>query len=179
MLDLILIGLLLLGFIVGLRRGFILQIVHLAGFIAAFVVAYLYVDNLAPQLKLWIPYPTLSDEAVFSLFFDSEQLEAAYYRAISFALLFFGTKIIMQIIGSMLDFLADLPLLRTLNGWAGGVLGLVEVYLVTFVLLYISALLPVEIVQSAMNDSVLAKGIVEHTPLFSEKIKQLWFQHIA
>ena len=53
MLDLIIIFLFIMGLIVGIRRGFIMQIVHLSGFIAAFVVAYMFYADLAPKLKLW------------------------------------------------------------------------------------------------------------------------------
>ncbi len=178
MIDLILIGVLVVGFLIGLRRGLILQLVHLTGFIAAFIIAYLYFDELAPKLRLWIPYPTVSEESSLAMFVNAGFLEDAYYRAIAFAMLFFATKIILQILGSMLDFLADLPILRTINGWLGGILGFVEVYLVIFLFLYIAALVPLTSIQTAMADSVVAKAMVEHTPVFSEKIKSMWIAEI-
>jgi uncharacterized membrane protein required for colicin V production len=178
MLDLAIILILGIGFLIGLRRGFILQIVHLTGFIAAFVVSYLYFDDLAPHLKLWVPYPVLNDGSMMSLIFSSADLEMAYYRAIAFALLFFSTKIIMQIVGSMLDFLAHLPILKQINGWAGGFLGFVEVYLIIFILLYIGALVPVELIQAHMQDSFIAMAIVQHTPIFSGTIHELWIENI-
>ncbi|WP_449537192.1 CvpA family protein [Ferdinandcohnia sp. Marseille-Q9671] len=174
MFDLVLIIILLLGFIIGLRRGFILQIVHLTGFIVAFIVAYLYYDELTPKLVLWIPYPTFGDAETMQFLFESTNLETAYYRAIAFAIIFFATKFLMQILGSMLDFLANLPILKQINGWAGGLLGFVEVYLLVFIVLYIGALLPVELVQSNLNDSFMAKFIVQHTPFFTGKIKDMW-----
>jgi uncharacterized membrane protein required for colicin V production len=179
MLDLALLLILLFGFFVGLKRGLILQIVHLTGFIVSFIVAYLYYDNLAPKLKLWVPYPSLGGDNVVQVFLESSYLEGAYYRAVAFASLFFATKIIMQIIGSMLDFLAHLPVLKQINGWAGGLLGLIEVYFIVFIILYIGALIPMESVQSAINDSFLAKTIVKHTPIISAKIKDLWFDYVS
>jgi uncharacterized membrane protein required for colicin V production len=178
MLDLAILLILGIGFLIGLKRGFILQIVHLTGFIAAFIVSYLYFDDLAPKLKLWVPYPELSDGSMMSLIFSNADLETAYYRAIAFALLFFGTKIFMQILGSMLDFLAHLPLLKQINSWAGGLLGFVEVYLIMFILLYIGALLPVELIQSHLQDSFMAMTIVQHTPIFSGTIRDLWIENI-
>jgi uncharacterized membrane protein required for colicin V production len=174
MFDLVLIIILLMGFLVGLRRGFILQIVHLTGFIVAFIVAYLYYDELMPKLILWIPYPSFGDAETMKFLFDSTNLETSYYRAIAFAIIFFATKFLWQIIGSMLDFLANLPILKQINGWAGGLLGFVEVYLIVFIVLYIGALLPVEMVQSNLNDSFMAKMIVQHTPFFTGKIKDMW-----
>ncbi|MFC4321018.1 CvpA family protein [Litchfieldia salsa] len=179
MLNILLLIILVMGFLIGLKRGFILQIVHLAGFIVAFIVAYLYSGDLAPKLTLWIPYPELSGVQPLEFLMENTDLESAYYHSIAFAILFFITKILMQIFGSMLDFLAQLPILKQVNGWAGGVLGFVEVYLILFILLYIGALMPVEAVQASISESSMAKAIVQHTPIFSGKIKDLWFTHLA
>lgn len=124
MLDLVILFLILIGFFVGLKRGFILQFIHLTGFIIAFIVATLYYKDLAPKLTLWIPYPNLSTDAPLHFIFDNENMEFAYYRAISFAVIFFLVKIFLQIIGAMLDFMAHIPVLKQLNIWAGGLLGL-------------------------------------------------------
>jgi uncharacterized membrane protein required for colicin V production len=179
MLDLVLLLIFGMGFLIGLKRGFILQIVHLTGFIVAFIISYLYHDDLAPTLKLWIPYPSLQDGTIMAILFDNADLEMAFYRAISFAILFFGTKLVMQIIGSMLDFLAHFPILKQINGWAGGILGFVEVYLIVFIILYIGALIPVQLIQTYIQDSFIAMTIVQHTPLFSGTIRELWIEHVG
>ncbi|MGV2937983.1 CvpA family protein [Mesobacillus sp. LC4] len=179
MLDLAVLAILLIGFIVGLKRGFILQTIHLVGFIAAFIVAYIYYDQLAPKLTLWIPYPNLGSNSTLNLLFENANLEDAYYRAIAFAAIFFAVKILLQIIGSMLDFVAHLPVLKQLNVWAGGFLGFVEVYLLLFIVLYIAALLPIQAIQGPLNDSILAENIIKNTPVFSQQIKQLWIEYVA
>ena len=81
----------------------------------------------------------------------------------------------MQIIGSMLDFVARNSDYKQLNVWAGGLLGFLEVYLILFILLYVAALFPIESIQSVINQSWVAKGIIHHTPLLSQKIHDLWF----
>lgn len=174
MLTLILLVILAGGFLIGLRRGLVFQIVHLTGLIVAFVVAYLYFDDLAPRLRLWIPYPSGATEGTFSFFSNALSLEDAYYNAIAFAILFFATKILMHIIGSMLDFLTDLPLLHTANRWLGGAFGFIEVYLIVFLFLCLAALIPVDYIQHAVSHSVLAQAMVQHTPVISEHIKELW-----
>lgn len=179
MLDLAVLAILIMGFIVGLKRGFILQSIHLVGFIIAFIVAYIYYDQLAPKLTLWIPYPNLGSNNTLNFIFENADLESAYYRAIAFAAIFFAVKILLQIIGSMLDFVAHLPILRQLNVWAGGLLGLVEVYLILFIVLYIAALLPIQAIQTPLNDSILAENIVINTPILSQQVKQLWIEYIA
>ncbi|NSL51541.1 CvpA family protein [Calidifontibacillus erzurumensis] len=175
MFDIILLSILVIGFFIGFRRGFILQVFYFASFIAAIVVAYFYSDDISPFIKLWVPFPSLNGNSAVSFLFDTIKIEEIYYRAISFAALFFGTKLTLRMIGSMLNFLADVPILRTINGWLGGALGLVEVYLLMFILLYIANLLPIDTVQAFVNDSVLAKGMIEHTPIVSGKLKELSF----
>ena len=179
MVDLALAVILLFGFLIGLRRGFILQLIHLAGFAAAFIAAYLYYDELAPKLDLWIPYPSLGNVEGLKLFLGAEGIESAYYNAIAFSIIFFGARILLQMVGSMLDFVAYLPILKQLNRWGGALLGFAEVYLIIFILLYIAALLPVSNVQSLMDSSILAELIVKQTPFLSDKVNELWFQYGA
>jgi uncharacterized membrane protein required for colicin V production len=177
MLDLAIIIFLIIGFFVGLKRGFILQLVHLIGFIIAYVVANSYYEQLAPKLTLWIPYPNFGNVTTLKVLTDSSNMEAAFYRAIAFVIIFFAVKALLQIIGSMLDFVAHLPVLRQLNILGGGLLGFIEVYLVVFILLYISALLPIEFLQNALDQSIMAKVIVNHTPILSQQIKSMWIEY--
>lgn len=179
MLNLAISVILFIGFLVGLKRGFILQVIHLTGFVIAFIVAYMYYEELAEKILLWIPYPSFGDESAIQFLFNSVNLENAYYRAIAFVMIFFAVKILLQIIGSMLDFVANLPILKSLNLWGGAILGFLEVYLVLFIILYIAFLLPIEQLQTILNESGLAKGIVEHTPYFSSKIYHLWIEYLG
>ncbi|WP_071460324.1 CvpA family protein [Bacillus massilinigeriensis] len=179
MLDIILLILLLAGFLIGLKRGFVLQSIHMTGFILAFIVATLYCVKLGEKLTLWIPYPNADSYPAAGLVLGSEAVEQGFYRAIAFAIIFFGIKIVLQIIGSMLDFVAHLPVVKTVNIWAGGILGFAEVYVIAFILLYISALLPLEAIQVPLQDSFLAEGMVKHTPLLSSQLKELWLEYSA
>ncbi|UOQ47194.1 CvpA family protein [Gracilibacillus caseinilyticus] len=176
MVNLILIVLFIIGVLVGMRRGFILQVLHLTGFIVAFIVAATYYDDLASNLELWIPYPEIMSDASWAVFLEAVPLETAYYNAIAFGALFFVSKIILQIIATMLDFVADLPFLRLINSWLGAVLGFVEVYLLIFVALYILALAPVSHIQTMIDHSGIATSIIEHTPVLSEKLTNYWFE---
>ncbi|HEY4551963.1 MAG TPA: CvpA family protein [Bacillaceae bacterium] len=176
MVDLALLFLLVIGFFVGLRRGFILQLIHMIGFIISFIVAYMYYDELAPKLKLWVPYPDLEAGSTLKLAVEGANLDEAFYRAIAFAIIFFAVRIVLGIIGSALDFVASLPILKTLNVWAGGILGFLETYILLFILLYISALLPISPVQNALNDSFMAQAMVEHTPILSSEVKKWWIE---
>ncbi|GIN38707.1 CvpA family protein [Heyndrickxia sp. FSL K6-6286] len=179
MINLVILLILVIGFFVGLKRGFILQLIHITGFIIAFIIAYMYFKDLAPHLKLWIPYPALDDNNSIAMLLKGMNLETAYYRAIAFAIIFFAVKIILHIIGSALDFVARLPIIKPLNIWAGGILGFVEVYLIIFILLYIAALLPIDSIQTSLDQSFIAKGIIKNTPFLSKQIEEWWITNIS
>ncbi|MEC2076846.1 CvpA family protein [Metabacillus fastidiosus] len=176
MLDFILIIILAIGLFTGLKRGFILQLIHLTGFIIAFIVAYQFFDDLAPHMKLWIPYPMTGEGPIMLSLLTGDYLEDAFYRAISFVILFIGTKIVMHIIGSMLDFVALLPVLKQLNKWAGSILGFLENYLIMFIMLFIAALIPIDQLQQTLDQSILANLIVNHTPYLSQAVNEIWLQ---
>lgn len=175
MFDLIIIVLLVFGFLIGLKRGFILQLFHLVGFIIAFILAAKYYDILGERLALWIPYPELSNDSSWAEFLQALPLENGFYNAISFAIIFFAVKVILHIIASMLDFVASLPILNSVNKLLGSIFGFLEIYLLLFIVLYILALTPIEGIQSWINDSSIALYMIENTPYLSEKVKDLWF----
>ncbi|TCT25048.1 putative membrane protein required for colicin V production [Melghiribacillus thermohalophilus] len=179
MVDIFIFILIIMGIFIGLRRGFIMQFMHLTGFIIAFVFAVIYYDNLAPLLELWIPYPEIQDDSTWAIFVNTLPLEHAFYNAVAFAILFFGVKIILQIVANMLDFIAELPVLNSFNGMLGAVLGFIEVYFILFIMLYFLSLVPVVFIQKLIDSSFLAQFIVEHTPVISNQIKSLWFTHVA
>ena len=178
MISLILLLILVFGFFMGLKRGFILQLMHLTGFIIAFIVAAIYYKKLAGHLSFWIPYPEIGDETVWAIFNSAMSLEDAFYNGIAFVIIFFITKIVLQIIASMLDFVARIPLLRPINKLLGSILGFLEVYFIMFVVLYLIALVPIESIQTKLDSSFIAKLIVEKTPFLSNGIESLWFTEL-
>ena len=178
MVSLIIIALLIFGFFMGLRRGFVLQLMHLIGFLISFIVAIFLYKKLAEHLALWIPYPEISNDTILAVFLDTMPLESAFYNAIAFAMIFFLTKIVLQIITSMLDFIARLPFIRTVNGLFGAALGFIEVYVIIFILLFIAALVPIDMIQLRLEGSTVAKLIIEHTPILTKYVESLWFVEI-
>ena len=109
---------------------------------------------------------------------DGANFDEAFYRAIAFVLIFIATRIILGIIGSALDIVASLPVIRWLNIIAGGALGTIEMYLFIFILLYIAALVPTASIQTALADSILSDLVLNHTPYFSAEIKKWWIDFV-
>ena len=162
------------SFFIGRRRGFILQVVHLVSFVVSIVVAYTYFRQLAVYIRLWIPYPQFSQDSTVGMIINSFDAESVYYSGIAFAILFFATKIALHLIGSMLDFLAHMPILRSVNTLLGGILCFVETYLIIFILLFVIALFPIEVVQSTIQKSIVVQLMLNYTPFLSDWIKELW-----
>src|SRR5690625_7945493 len=103
MITILLIVILLFGFMMGLKRGFILQLLHLVGFIVSFIVASMYFRKLAEQLSLWIAYPELADDQVWVVFLNSMPLDDDVYNVFAFAIIFFVIHIYIDIVSKNTD----------------------------------------------------------------------------
>lgn len=175
MLDLLILVILIVGILVGGRRGFVVQAIHMFGFIIAIIVALFYYKSLAQKFLLWIPYPGFAESATSTLELIGLDVDRTFYRIIAFALIFFATKLVLQIIGSMLDFLKYLPILGSINRLLGAVLGLVECYFLLFIALYVLALLPLEGLQVRLDNSFITGLMLEHTPIISSLFQNWWY----
>lgn len=179
MLDLIILIVLAAGLVIGLKRGFIVQVLHLTSFIIALIVAYIYYKPLAQKFVLWVPYPGVTDAGSLSIVIDSLDLDRTFYRVLAFAIIFFVVKFTLQIVTSIFDFLAYLPVLKSVNKLLGAVLGFVEHYLLLFIALYVLVLLPIETIQNLMSKSLLAKLILEHTPIITSMFQNWWYIYVG
>ncbi|MBE1554465.1 CvpA family protein [Sporosarcina limicola] len=178
MLDLLILFLLLGGLITGFRRGLIVQIIHMTGFIVALVVAYTYYKQLAEKFVLWIPYPGVTAGSKLSMTIEQLDLDETFYRLLAFVLIFLVVKFGLQLIASMFDFLKYLPVLGFIARFGGAMLGFVEFYILMFLILYLIAMLPIDFVQNMISNSLLANTMFEHTPILSESVKKWWYIYI-
>ena len=175
MLDLIILFVLLGGLIVGAKRGFIVQIMHIVSFVIALIVAFIYYKPLANKFVFWVPYPGVTDTGNLGVVIDQLDLDSTFYRVIAFAVIFFAVKITLQIVASIFDFIAYLPVLQSLNRILGGILGMIEYYLLMFIALYVIALLPIAPIQNLMSKSLLSGLILEHTPIITKMFQNWWY----
>lgn len=175
MLSIILLLGILISIIVGVRRGFILQAIHMVGFFIAFIAASIFYSKVSTKLIMWVPFPSGGSSTGLKLLFNEKGLEAAYYNAISFFLIFIIVKITLQIVASLFDFLASFPLLKQFNHLLGGVLSFIEFYIITLIIITIFAMVPVATIQNSIQGSFVAKQMILHTPLISSIIEAMWF----
>ncbi|MDJ0330948.1 CvpA family protein [Planococcus sp. S3-L1] len=178
MLDILLVILLVGGIIVGAKRGFIVQLIHMIGFVVALVAAYKYYKPLSEYFVLWIPYPAINENSQFTLVVDQLDLDQTFYQLLAFALIFFVVKFALQLVASMFDFLKFLPVLGFFSKILGAILGFIEAYILLFIFIYVFALLPLDVVQNQLENSGLAQSMIENTPYFSEKVKEWWYIYL-
>lgn len=175
MVDLLILLLLLGGLITGFKRGLVVQFIHMIGFIIALTVAYKYYKQIADKFVLWIPYPGVTAGAKLSLKVEQLDLDLTFYRLLAFVLLFVVVKFATQLLASMFDFLKHLPVLGFVSRLFGAALGFVEFYIVIFFILYVVAMLPIDLIQQFIGKSLLGKAILEHTPILTESVKKWWY----
>lgn len=175
MLDILIIFLLLGGLITGFRRGLIVQLIHMTGFIIALVVAYTYYKTLAEKFVLWVPYPGVTADSKLSFVVGELDLDETFYRILAFVLIFIIVKFVLQLVASMFDFLTYLPVLGFVARLTGALFGFIEFYILIFLVLYVGYLLPIEFIQKTIGNSILAGTMFEHTPFLSETVKNWWY----
>lgn len=166
MIDLIILIFFIIGIFSGWQRGFINSLIRIVGFFLSFYLAYHYYQQTASVIKKIIPInfndPTHGNAEHF------------VYQIIAFAILFIGTRIVISVLGSMINGIFQLPVLKQINAFAGGVLGFVEIYLVLLLALFIALIVPVDQVSHYVHQSKIAYFMVQNTPFVSTKLLELW-----
>lgn len=104
--DWVLLGVLLASMVVGLWRGLVYEVLSLAGWVAAFVVA----QWLAPEVVGWLPFV--------------KGAPASVQYAVAFAVVFVGTVFAAGMVSWLIKKLVETVGLRPVDRTLGGVFGL-------------------------------------------------------
>ncbi|EUJ44376.1 CvpA family membrane protein [Listeria rocourtiae FSL F6-920] len=94
--------------------------------------------------------------------------ENAYYNSIAFLLIFLVATIVVHMIASLFKGVTNVPVLRQVNGLIGAALGVLQTYLIVFLILYVGAIFPAEWSQNVISGSSVAEWILKNTPLLSD-----------
>lgn len=162
--DAVIILLIFLGYFIGKKRGFLPQLVSLVGFFLIVVGSFVLKNPVSQFLYEKLPF--LNFMGVFK---GVTILNIIFYEVIAFVivmgLLYLIFRLILSISKLFEKILEALPLIETLNKLIGGILGIVENYIVVFIVLYILTLPFFNF--GVINDSKLRTGILENTPILS------------
>ena len=162
--DIAIIIVLILGAVVGYRRGFTTQLLSLCGFVVIVVAAFLFKNPVSMYLYEHLPFfnfpGILSGISVINILL---------YEAIAFFIVFIGLylvfKVILMVSHIFEKFLSMTILLGLPSKILGAILGVLENYLVAFIILYIISLPIFNI--NIIKDSKLRMTILEKTPVLN------------
>ena len=118
--DWILLGVLLASMVVGLWRGLVYEVLSLAGWVAAFVVAQWW----APDVVGWLPWMKGA----------SDSLQYAVAFTLVFVLTVFAAGLVSWLIKKLVETVGLRPVDRTLGGFFGLARGVVLLLALTVVL---------------------------------------------
>jgi uncharacterized membrane protein required for colicin V production len=166
------------GLILGYWRGFIAQMVSLAGFFIAYLIAYQFYRDFAPVLQTTFSIPASESYQKYEFIVKGLHLDTYMFNALAFALLFFGVKLALSVVGRLLHFIAKVPGLNLLNRWSGALLGIAEALLIVIIAVNVMTILPSDSVQKLLSGSTLAPYLINHLPSFAGKLHELWQQGI-
>ena len=176
MISILLLLILAWSFYIGYRRGILLQAYYLVATIVSAYFASHYYLSLGQKFNLLIPYAN-PQEGQGTYFFPSNQLfqlDKVFYAGIGFLLAF----TVFYCIGRLLGLFLNLVPTKILEGKyyriGAGVLSVGVTLFVLQMMLTILATVPLQIVQNSLENSFVARHIIESIPITTGLIKHLW-----
>ncbi len=165
----VIIVLLISGALYGLRNGALKLSVSLVGTLIVIILAFSLRHLVAEVMYRYLPFFNFG-----GVFKGLQVLNILLYETIAFLIMctIFGIvlKILLKITGVIEKIFSATIVLGLVSKLAGAVLGMVEVYILIFVLLYFFKQPFINI--SGVNDSYLANVILTKTPVLTSKIEK-------
>ncbi len=160
------IGLILvLGFLVGFRRGFVTEVLSLVGFLISMTAGFLLTTPITNSL--------------IHLFLKDDYADGWHMiiRLIVFTLLFSTVWQVIRIIRRGLQPVTKLPVISQANALLGGGVSLITRYLIIYIILNFLILFPNQEIHQQYNESAVSQWIVKQTPMLSQKLVDFWTSH--
>lgn len=156
--------------IVGAKQGLIKSAVSLVGLIVVFVISYTFKEQIGNFLCKYLPFFNFSGnlEGLVSLNILIYQLAGFF---IICAVLMGIYTIVMTLSGWLQKLVNMTILLKLPSAIGGGIVGLVEGYLFSFIILLI-AMIPMQ-TMTIFSDSKVADFILHKTPIVSESTSDI------
>lgn len=172
--DILIIGFIFIGGIVGWKRGVIKEAVSAIGIVLITVLSFIFKNPLSVILYENLPFFKFG-----GIFKGVTVLNIALYELVAFLIVFSILMILWRIVvfaSSIVQKVIDMTIILGLpSKILGFLIGLVEYYLISFVIIYI-LVLPIFSVKEVV-DSRYANIILEKTPIvsssFGEKMEFL------
>lgn len=163
---------LFLGIYTGARRGLVVQVLHLIGYLCFSVIALWRYQPLSRFIEMYIPYPSFVPGNHLVLFTDGEALsmDTAFYYLLSFLVVMGIGWGVVRIVTTIIKEMTRLPIVKQFNTLGGAIFGFIFHYVTVVFILYLLSMIPLEFIQKLFEGSELARMIVTNTPLISKLI---------
>ena len=158
----------------GYHRGFVAQLVSIAGLFLALLTAYWFYDDVSPLVATLLPLDRFQSYGKYAFLAENLNWNIYFYNAVAFAVVFFIVKIGLSIVGRLLHLIASIPGLKTLNKWSGALLALIEAIVLFAIAVHVMIVIPSDRLQQTLESSVSAGYTVKHTPELTAKLMELW-----
>ena len=167
-LSIIIIIFIAFGTLLGVKRGLLYQLIKMLSNIIVFVVA-IFLKN--PVADILINH--------FDVINIDKSISIIFYRAISFILICFILKLIINIIlkiTRILEHVLEATIILAIpSKILGGILGFIEYYIYAFIILLV---LSIPVFNIDVYKSDVAKFILKETPLISKKVDISLFEEL-
>ncbi len=155
-LDICILILFLYFILKGYNKGFIKQTSRLFGLLLALIIAMNSYKSFQSYLT---PYFDFSPQIL---------------QFMSFAILFILVNLFIHILGMVLKNMVDLLFLDPIDHIAGAALGLIKGVIFTYLLVLLLDQIPYMFFVRLMDESFLATGLLEFTPLIEKNLQQIF-----
>lgn len=161
----------------GRRRGLIALVISTVTYFIGWVVARFGAKSFGMILSSILPSighqeATTNGTAISGMLTVSSN--QFFYNGIAFIIIFYGITFLSRWLLKRVSFLKKVPVLGTVNGWAGGLLDVVLGYLIIFMVLMIFQMWPAAWWQDQLTNSGLAQWMILKTPILAENALH-WF----
>lgn len=166
MVTLIIVLLLILAFRYGLKRGLLMTLLSVAGYVVIFLLAVFLAKPMGTALASIMP--ALFKNAFFS---------GMFYNVLSFWIIAIAGSIIYRFLARTVNGITKLPLISQVNALAGAALSTVLMYVVIFFALLLMSSWPSQNVRATVQQSTVAEWMLKKTPLISQQIMNDYNDH--
>lgn len=176
MLSFLIILILAYGMYVGARRGLVLQLFFTLGYLVFFGIAYLVYKNIGKHLTLLVPYPSATANSNFA-FFDAHlglKLDTAFYAGFAFLAILFIGWLVVHFASIFVTHWTFYPMNYTVSVLGAVILAFITNYVGLFLILYLMALVPIDSLQSMLDQSWAAVSMVRYSPVLTNLITHWW-----
>lgn len=151
----------------GFSRGLVAQLVDLTGFFVALYLAATVGGRFAFFLVETLDF-------IPDTFFSENSLLGYFLLHLAgFILVYFLVRLAFQVLGKALKVATDLPVIGTLNGLGGALVGALKGFLLLIILVSIGSHIPSEFFQDLLGRSVISALAVSYIPLLVELVREV------